>query len=165
MYWAVKQSTDKCSVVSLPKRSPAKKSKGIYGNVYPGGSSTQRGPTDANKSKTVSLLACSRGILHHEAPLTETKPGGKYLPALREKHSCKAATPVVEAPPVPFSVPVPSVEAFSSNLWQLYCSDSLTSDEVDQLNVYLHQAVVRLSMLKPSFLIHGILIGICRLCQ
>ncbi len=66
--------------------------------------------------------------------------GGKYLPALRKKHSCKAATPVVEAPPVPFSVPVPSVEAFSSNLWQLYCLDSLTSDEVDQLNVHLHQS-------------------------
>ncbi len=127
----MKQPTDKCSVISLPKRYLVKKSKGICGNIHPGGSSTHRGPNEANNSpKIISLPAHIGGVVRHETPLAERKPGGKYLPMLRKRCSCKAATSL-ETPPVPFPTPTSAVDTFSSiNLECLYCSDSSTSDEV-----------------------------------
>ncbi len=135
----MKQSTEKCPALSLPKRHLVKKSKGVCGNVHLGSSSTQRELTQGSSPKIISLSSCKRGVLHHETPLAERLPSGKYLPALRKGRSCKAATSI-DALSVPFPMFTPAVDVFSSNPGRLYCSDSSTSDEVDQFNVYQRQS-------------------------
>ncbi len=132
----MKQSTEKYPVVSLPKRHPVKKSKGVCGNVHLGGTSMQKGLTQGNSPKIISLPPCKRGVPHHETPLAERLPSGKYLPALRKGRSCKADTSI-DAPSVPFPMfTPPAVNVFSSNPGRPYCSDNSTSDEViNQFNV------------------------------